>query len=72
MDWKVAYKISKFYSSALYIEERYQVKLQYFLPIANIMKNAVWWGKFTNDRQFFLEDNATQNARFLICFFKLL
>ena len=41
MDWKVAQKISKFYSSALYIEERRQVKLPYFWPIANIMKIAV-------------------------------
>ena len=42
MNWKVAYKIYKFYSSALHTEES-QVKLQYFLeiPIANIMKNAV-------------------------------
>ena len=41
MDWKVAQKISKFYSSALHIEEQRQVKLSYFWPIANIMKNAV-------------------------------
>ena len=42
MKWKVAWKISKFYSSVLHIERSW-VKLQYFLaiPIANIMKNAV-------------------------------
>ena len=36
MNGKVAWKISKFYSSALHIEDRRQ-----FGPIANIMKNAV-------------------------------
>ena len=42
MNWKVAEKISKFYSSAIHMEEK-RKKLQYFLaiPIANIMKNAV-------------------------------
>ena len=41
MDWKVAQKIPKFYSSALHIEERRQVKHLYFWPVAIIMKNAV-------------------------------
>ena len=41
MDWKVTKKISKFYPSALHIEGRYQVKFQYFRPIANVKKNAV-------------------------------
>ena len=36
MNRKVTYKISKFYSSALHIEDRRQ-----FGPAANIMKNAV-------------------------------
>ena len=30
MDWKDAQKISKFYTSAIYTEEKRQVKLQYF------------------------------------------
>ena len=41
MNWKVAYKISKFFSSTRHIEERRYVKLRYFWPIANVMKNAV-------------------------------
>ena len=41
MDWKVANKISKFYSSALHIERRYQVKFQYFRPIADVKENSV-------------------------------
>ena len=36
MNWKVAKKISKFYSSALHIEDRRQ-----FGPTANIVKNSV-------------------------------
>ena len=40
MNWRISKKISKFYSSALHIEKRSQVKPQYFWPIVNIMKNA--------------------------------